>query len=152
MSYGSLKIEKNSLFLKITEGKPQTVRLLDASPTEQFNHKLGDNKLVTCTGDMCAHCNAGVSKSQRFVSNVYCHNDGKVYLWSFGAMIASAVKAIALSLEKDDEEITNHDLEVSVSGSGMQTKYTVQLRIKSQPVPEGLKLHEIKSKVSDLAF
>lgn len=149
-SYGNLKVQKNSLFLKITEGKPQTIRILDADPVEQFTHTTAEKKIVPCGGEMCGYCGEGMAKSQRFVTNAWSHTDQKVYLWSFGPMIANSINSIAQSLAKDDENIMNHDLEVSVTGTGLATKYTVQLRIKSQAVPEGLKLHEIKTKKSSL--
>lgn len=151
-NYGSVKIQKNSLFLKITEGQSHTIRLLDAEPTEQFQHSTADKKMVSCIGETCFHCSDGLKKSQRFVCNVYSHNDKTVYLFSYGPTVANELKSIAQGLEKDGEDILNHDLEVSVTGSGLQKKTKVQLRMKSQPVPEGLKRHEIKSKKEEIEF
>ena len=152
MSYSKVKVLTNSLFLKITEGKPHTIRLLDESPTEQFQHSLDDKKMVSCMGETCFHCADGIKKSQRFVANVWDHGDQLVYLWSYGSAVARDLIAIAESLEKDQEDILNHDLEVSVTGTGLQKKTKVQVRMKSQAVPPGLKRHEIKSKKEDLAF
>lgn len=145
-NYGNVKVVSNSLFLKITEGKPQTIRLLDPSPTEQFQHSLEGNKMAACIGETCFHCQDGVKKNQRFVANIWSHTDQIVYLWSYGPTVAKDLISIAQSLEKDNEDILNHDLEVSVTGTGLQKKTKVQVRMKSQPVPKGLKLHEIKSK------
>lgn len=150
MSYVDKKIVKNTIFLKIQQGDPHTIRLLDEDPTEQFQHKIND-KLVSCNGEMCFNCDEGHSRNQRFVANVYDHNEGRVLLWSYSPTIAEDLKAIAISLVKDGSDILQHDLEVSVSGAGLQKKTKVQPRMKSQSVPEGLKLHKIGSK-EDIAF
>jgi len=142
MSYADKKIIKNSIFLKVEEGKPHTVRLLDEDPTEQWQHKMG-TKMETCGGEQCAYCMDGVLRSQRFVTNVYDHTEGRVYLWSYGPMVAENLAAIAKSLEKDGENILEHDLEVTAKGSGMQKKTTIQPRFKSLPVPAGIQLHTI---------
>jgi len=151
-NYSKMKVYTNSLFLKVVEGRPQTVRLLDPEPTEQFQHTLEGPKMVSCSGEGCFHCNDGVKKSQRFVANVYSHTDSTVYLWSYGPSVAKDLIAIASSLEKDGEDILNHDLEVSVTGTGLQKKTKTQVRMKSQPVPQGLKRHEIKSKKDEIPF
>lgn len=145
MSYADKKIIKNSIFLKIAEGKPHTIRLLDEDPTEQWQHKISE-KLIECAGEICSHCAEGHSRNQRFVTNVYDHIEGRVLLWSYGPTVASDLQAIANSLIKDESDILDHDLEVSASGAGLQKKTKVQLRMKSQSVPGGLKLHQIKSK------
>lgn len=145
-NYGKKKIIKNSLFLKVVEGAPHTLRLLDGDPTEQFQHNI-NQKLVPCTETLdgtCVHCEEGHSRQQRFVTNVYSHNDGRVMLWSYGPSVAEELKAIALSLEKDETDILEVDLEVSATGSGLQKKTKVQPRMKSQILPTGLKLIEIK--------
>lgn len=149
MSYATQKIVKNSLFLKVEQGQPHTIRLLSPEPTEQWQHKVGTS-LVSCTGDDCLSCIDGHARNQRFVTNVYDHTDQKVYLWSYGPMIGEALAEIERGLNADDESILNHDLEVSASGSGMQKKTRVQPRMKSKPVPKGLKLIEIKApKIED---
>lgn len=150
-NYSNLKVQKNSLFLKISEGASHTLRIIDPNPTEQFQHNI-DQKLVSCLGETCFHCADGAKRQQRFVTNVYSHNDGVVYLWSFGPSVANDLVAIAKSLEKDGEDILSHDLEVSVTGSGLQKKTKVQLRMKSQPVPQGLKRHEIKAKKEEAPY
>lgn len=144
MSYADKKIVKNSIFLKIEQGVPHTVRLLDTDPTEQWQHKI-DQKLVSCGGPTCFHCNDGHSKNQRFITNVYDHGEGRVMLWSYGPGVAEELKQIALSLQKDGEDILSHDLEVSATGSGLQKKTKVQPRMKSQQVPAGIKIHQIKN-------
>lgn len=145
--YGKQKIVKNSIFLKVEQGQSHTVRLLDATPVVQWQHKIGD-KLVSCSEaseGTCVHCDEGHSKSQRFVANIFDHTDQRVMLWSYGPTVAEELKSIALSLEKDEEDILDHDLELSATGSGLQKKTKVQPRMKSQPVPGGLKLIEIKN-------
>ena len=150
-SYGTKKIFKNSIFLKVNEGKPETVRLLDPDPTEQWQHKIG-TKLEACGGEQCPFCEAGHSKGQRFVTNVYNHGEGKVQLWSYGPMVAEELKAIALALEKDEVDIMDSDLEITVKGDGLQKKTKVQPRMKSQPLPKGLKLLRIGAKEVDIPF
>lgn len=149
MGYGDAKIVKNSIFLKVEQGSPHTVRLLDAAPTEQWQHKIGE-KLVSCAGVICSNCAEGHSRNQRFVTNAFDHTDNKVVLWSYASTIAEALKTIDKSLAKDEESILDHDLEVSAQGSGMQKKTSIQLRLKSQPIPAGLKLHKIGS--SEIPF
>lgn len=149
MSYADKKIIRNSIFLKIAEGRPHTIRLLDSDPTEQFQHKINE-KLVDCAGEMCNACSEGHSKNQRFVTNVYDHGEQRVMLWSYGPGVAGDLQAIANSLIKDESDILEHDLEVSAAGAGLQKKTKIQLRMKTTSLPGGLKLHEIKAK--DLAF
>ena len=143
MSYANAKIIKNSLFLKIEQGVPHTIRLLDADPTEQFQHKIAE-KLTPCSGELCAHCDEGHSRNQRFVTNVYDYNDETVKLWSYGPTLAEDLKSIAIALTKDDMDIMNTDLEVTATGSGMQKKTKIQPRMKSQELPKNLKVHQIK--------
>jgi hypothetical protein len=142
MGYGNAKIIKNSIFLKVEEGKPHTIRLLDSEPTEQFQHQI-NGKLVNCGGDLCTNCTEGLPRQQRFVTNTYDHSEGRVLLWSYGPGIAKSLMNIALGLEKDEESILDHDLEVSATGTGLQKKTSVQVRLKSQLVPAGIKLHSI---------
>jgi len=151
MSYADHAIIKNSIFLKIDQGNPQTIRLLDGDPTEQFQHKIGE-KLEACKGEMCGYCDNGHSKQQRFVTNVWSHNDQKVYLWSYGPGIAEELKQIALALEKDEIDILNTDLEITAKGSGLQKKTKVQPRLKSQEVPKPLKLIRIGPKEEEIPF
>lgn len=146
MSYANQKIIKNSIFLKVEQGQPHTIRLLDSDPTVQWQHKLGE-KLVSCLGDTCISCADGHSRNQRFVANVYDHGQQKVLLWSYGPTIAEALAEIESNLEKDEESITDHDLEITATGSGLQKKTRVQLRLKSKPIPEGLRHIEIKPTV-----
>jgi hypothetical protein len=145
MSYATAKIVKNSIFLKVEQGSPRTIRLLDADPVEQWQHKIGE-QLKACGGEACVYCDEGHSKNQRFVTNVYDHTEQRVYLWSYGPTVAEELKSIALALIKDQEDILQHDLELSVSGSGLQKKTKIQPRMKSQPVPTNLKLHRIGPK------
>jgi hypothetical protein len=145
MGYADAKIVKKSLFIKIEQGIPQTLRLLDGNPTEQWQHKIGEG-LKPCTGEMCEMCEAGHSKNQRFVTNIYSHTDQKVYLWSYGPNVAEELKSIALALQKDGIDILDCDLEVSAKGTGLQKKTKVQPRMKSQEIPSGLKLIRIGPK------
>jgi hypothetical protein len=150
MSYTDQKIVKSSLFLKIEQGAPHTIRLLDPSPTEQWQHRI-DMKLTECEGDECAWCDEGHSRSQRFVANVFDHNDSKVYLWSYSPSVAELLKGIAISLNQDGENILNHDLEISAQGTGLQKKTNVQLRFKTLPIPSGIKKLKIGKSPSPLA-
>jgi len=143
--YGTMKIVKDSVFFKVEEGKPHTVRLLDENPVEEFTHNI-NQKMIRCDGDSCVYCDDGNARKQRFVTNVYDHTDSRVYLWSYGSGVAGVLKNIAQSLAKDGEDILNHDLEVSAAGTGMQKKTTVQVRIKSIPPPSGIKKHRIGPK------
>lgn len=151
MSYASQKIIKNTIFLKVEQGTPHTIRLIDEDPTEQWQHKI-DGKLTICGGESCVYCDEGHSRNQRFVANVYDHTDGRVMLWSYGPSVAGILKTIDAGLQKDGLNILEHDLEVSVTGSGLQKKTNVQLKIKSQAVPSGIKKHKIGAKPEEIPF
>lgn len=147
-SYGDVKINSNSVFLKIIAGTPHEVRLLDPTPVEVYKHQFG-NKPVTCKGSMCDLCQEQdpkvSAKKQRFIVNVYDHTTSKVQLLEYGSMIATQFQSIAKSLTEEGMDIMDFDLKIDVKGSGMETKYTVTQRQKSKPLPEDIKKLPIDS-------
>jgi hypothetical protein len=155
MSYADTEIKQTSKFLKIEEGKPMVIRLLDDPPIEVMKHSLkganADGKFqVDCKGeDLCDICQDGQDPVQKFITNVYNHTLHKVQLYEFGPMIAKAIKKIAVNLAEENQDIMNFDLKVEAEGAGMQKKYTVTPRTTSQTLPPGL----VKIKIdSGLAF
>lgn len=150
-SYGDVKINSNSVFLKIIAGTPHDVRLLDPTPVEMYNHQFG-NKPVKCKGSMCDLCQNEdqkiSTKKQRFVVNVYDHTTSKVQLLEYGSMIANQLQTIAKSLSEEGMDIMDFDLKIEVSGSGMETKYKVTQRQKSKPIPEDIKKLPIEGAIS----
>ena len=154
MSYAETEIKQTSKFLKIDEGKPMVIRLLDDPPIEMMKHTLKgavDGKFqVECKGeDLCELCQDGQDPVQKFVTNVYNHTIHKVQLYEFGPMIAKAIKKIAVNLAEEQQDIMNFDLKIEAEGSGLTKKYTVTPRTTSQPLPQGL----VRIKIgSDLPF
>jgi hypothetical protein len=141
-SYGDVKINSNSVFLKIIAGTPHDIRLLDPTPVETYKHQFG-NKPVTCKGSMCDLCQNTDPKvnarKQRFIVNVYDHTTSKVQLLEYGSMIATQLQTIANSLSEEGMDIMDFDLKIEVSGSGMETKYKVIQRQKSKELPGDIK-------------
>ena len=143
MSYADTEIKQTSKYLKIEEGKPMVIRLMDDPPLEVMKHSLKgavDGKFqVTCKGDdICELCQDGQDPVQKFITNIYNHTLHKVQLYEYGPMIAKALKKIAVNLAEEELDIMNFDLKVEAEGSGMQKKYTVTPRTTALVVPPGL--------------
>ncbi len=126
-SYGDIEIKSNSLFLKIVEGSPQEIRLLDETPTEVMKHSDG-KQTVICKGSGCEWCAEGKKPRQRWITNVYNHTTGRVQLFEYGAQVAKAFQAIAKSAQEEETDIMDIDLKIEVQGSRLETKYSVTPR------------------------
>lgn len=143
MSYGDVKIASNSRFLKIEAGTPHDIRLLDADPLEVYEHPIADAKPVPCSrSESCALCAGGEVSNQKFLINVYDHDLGRVLLWKYGKTVATKLKAIFNSLREEGGDIMNVDLKVEATGSHLQKKYDVTLRVNTKSVPTVLKKHD----------
>lgn len=143
MGYGDQEIKQTSKFLKIDQGSPMVVRLMDPEPVEVMKHQIkpgADGKWqVDCKGeDICELCQDGQEPTQKFITNVYNHTLHKVQLFEYGPMIAKAIKKIAVNLAEEGQDILNFDLKIEAEGSGMNKKYAVTPRTSPQPVPAGL--------------
>jgi hypothetical protein len=143
MSYADTEIKQASKFLKIDQGAPMVIRLMDDPPIEVMKHSLKgaiDGKFqVPCKGeDLCELCQDGQEPTQKFITNVYNHTLKKVQLFEYGPMIAKAIKTIAVNLEEENKNIMDFDLKIEASGANMSKKYTVTPRTTAQPVPSGL--------------
>lgn len=143
MSYADTEIKQNSKFLKIEQGSPMVIRLLDDPPVEVMKHTLKgavDGKFqVNCKGEeLCELCQDGQEPTQKFITNVYNHTLKKVQLFEYGPMIAKQLKTIAASLAEEEADIMNYDLKMDAEGSQMSKKYKVTIRTAPQPVPAGL--------------
>lgn len=144
MSYADQEIKQPSKFVKIEQGSPMIIRLLDDPAVEVFKHQLKaartDGKFqVECKGeDICEFCNDGQEPTQKFITNVYNHTIQKVQLFEYGPMIAKAIKKIAVNLDEEGKNIMDYDLKVEAEGANMNKKYTVTMRMTPQPVPSGL--------------
>lgn len=143
-SYGDIQIKSTSVFLKVSQGLPQEIRLLDDTPVEQLKHSDG-KKTVICPGGQCIWCAEGKKPRQRWITNVYSHTTGRVHLFEYGAQVAKAFQAIAKSLAEESADIMDVDLKVEVQGSGLETKYTVTPRRTLKQLPEGLKKIAIRT-------
>lgn len=143
MSYADTEIKQTSKFLKIEQGAPMVVRLLDEQPIEVFKHSIKgavDGKFqVECKGeDLCELCHDGQEPTQKFIANVYNHTLHRVQLFEYGPMIAKAIKKIAVNLAEEQQDILNFDLKIEAEGAGMNKKYTVTPRTTQLVVPNGL--------------
>lgn len=143
MSYADQDIKQNSKFLKIDQGSPMVVRLLDDPPIEVMKHTLkgavdGKFQVICKGGDICELCQDGQDPTQKFITNVYNHTLRKVQLFEYGPMIAKAIKKIAVNLEEEGKNIMDFDLKIEAEGASLSKKYTVTPRTTAQPVPTGL--------------
>lgn len=143
MSYADQEIKQTSKFLKIEQGAPMVIRLLDDTPVEVMKHSMKgavDGKFqVECKGDdICELCQDGQEPTQKFITNIYNHTLHKVQLFEYGPMIAKLIKKIAVNLSEESQDILNFDLKVEAEGSGMSKKYTVTPRTTQILVPAGL--------------
>lgn len=154
MSYAETEIKQTSRYLKIDQGAPMVIRLLDDPAVEVMKHTLKgavDGKFqVNCKGEeICELCQDGQEPTQKFITNVYNHTLHKVQLYEFGPMIAKALKKIAINLAEEGKSIMDYDLKVEAEGAGMNKKYAVTPRTTALPLPAGL----VKIKIdADIPF
>src|SRR2546430_1446043 len=150
MSYANLEIRQSSRFLKIEQGQPMVIRLIDADPVEAMRHSTG-KIMVDCRGsELCELCQDGDEPTQRFITNVYNHTLHKPQIFEYGPMIAKKFQKIAVNLEEEGKSIMDFDLKLEAEGVGMQKKYEVTVRTSSLPVPDGVA--RLKIKDTDLPF
>jgi hypothetical protein len=140
-NYGDIDVKSSSKFLKIESGVPHQVRLL-GDAFEKNIHGFGKDQ-VTCGGEGCIQCADGSEPKQRFKANVYDHTLGRVMIFEFGASVGKQIREIAKTLAQDQTDITNVDLKISVSGTGMQKKYMVMPWMPPKALPTGLILHKL---------
>lgn len=143
MSYANQEIKQTSKFLKIEQGAPMVIRLLDPEPVEVFKHALKGNVdgkfQVECKGaEICEFCGDGEEPTQKFLVNVYNHTLQKVQLFEYGPMIAKIIKKIAINMVEEGQDILQFDLKFEAEGSGMNKKYSVTPRTTALVVPSGL--------------
>ena len=143
MSYAETEIKQTSKYLKIDQGAPMVIRLLDDPPIEVMKHTLKgavDGKFqVACKGEeLCELCQDGQEPTQKWISNCYNHTLHKVQLYEYGPMIAKALKKIAINLGEEGHSIMDYDLKVEAEGAGLNKKYTVTPRTTAQALPPGL--------------
>jgi hypothetical protein len=136
-------IKVNTKFLKIEAGEPHDIRLLNSEPIEIYSHQVPNAKPEICTGDSCHLCENGNEPRQRFLTNIYDHNSGKVKIFEYGSMIGKQLKEIYKTLLEEDRKITDVDLKVSATGSNLSKRYQIMPRGTSKAVPSGLQLHDL---------
>lgn len=143
------EIKVNSKFLRIKADKDHDVRLLNQEPSEIFKHQLPPpaNPALCVGEETCPYCQKGDDPTQKFVTNVYDHTDGKVLIWEYGSTVARQLQAIYRMLQEENRQINDIDLKVSVTGSGLTTKYQVTPRMNAKPLPKDLKIHKLEGDV-----
>lgn len=145
MSYADPDIKQTSKYLRIESGEPHDLRLLNEEPVETFEH-FSPAGSITCKGEeVCEACQSGDDAQQKFMTNVFDHGTQKVRLWKYGVGIAKMLKAIAVTLQEEDQSIMNVDLKVEATGANKQKKYTITPRMTSKPVAMGLRLYDLNS-------
>lgn len=136
-------IKVNTKFLKIEAGEPHDIRLLNPEPVEIYSHQIPNAKPELCLGDSCRFCDAGNEPRQRFLTNVYDFNSGRVRIFEYGSMIGKQLKEIYKTLLEENRKITDVDLKVSATGSNLAKRYQITPRGTSKAVPAGLQLHDL---------
>lgn len=141
-NWDSIEIKSTGKFLKVESDKPQTIRLI-GDGSSRIVHGFGKDE-TSCSGNGCALCAEGSEAKQRFKANVYSFTQGKVFLWDFGGGIAKQLREIAKNLKTDGKTMDDVDLKISVSGSGLQKKYSIMPWPKQKELPAGLALYDIE--------
>lgn len=139
MGFSDLKIQNNGKFLKIDQGVPHDVRILEPEPFVWMEHGFGKEG-KECAGEHCQQCAGGHVPSQRFSVNVYDYGAKRVMLWQFGSGIAKKLKSISVTLEDDQKTLADVDIKVECEGSGLAKKYAITPRMSAKTVPMGLVL------------
>lgn len=140
--WDKIEIKSNGKFLKIDNDKPQTIRLI-GDGQERIIHGFGKDE-IKCLGNGCVQCSEGSEAKQRFKTNVYSFTQGRVFIWDFGGGIAKQLKEVARNLSTDGKTMDDVDLKISVSGSGLQKKYSIMPWPSSKPLPSGLAVYDLE--------
>lgn len=138
-SYGDVIIQSTGKFVRIENGQPRELRLLDKVPFVKIIHGFG-KEATSCTGEGCFKCAEDNEPKQRFSANVYDHVLKKAMIWEYGSSIAKQLKSIYASLKEEGRNITEVDLRVESSGDKMTKKYSITPRMTTKPIPPDLKL------------
>lgn len=142
MSWDNIEIRSVGKFLKVESDKPQTIRLI-GDGVSRVIHGFGKDE-TKCQGNGCSLCSEGNEAKQRFKANVYSFTQGKVFQWDFGGGIAKQLKEVAKGLSGDGKTMDDVDLKISVSGSGLQKKYSIMPWPKQKDVPMGLAVYDLE--------
>jgi hypothetical protein len=144
--YGDVTIKTNTKFLKIEAGDPHDIRLLNQEPTEIYKHNFPPpQKPVLCEGATCVHCGAGNEPGQKFITNVFDFNAGKVKLLEYGSMLAKQFQEISKTLGEEGRQINDVDLKITATGSNLAKRYQTTPRGTSKPLPKDLELFDIEA-------
>lgn len=140
--WDKIEIKSNGKFLKIENDKPQTIRLI-GDGQERIIHGFGKDE-IKCLGNGCIQCQGGSEAKQRFKTNVYSFTQGRVFIWDFGGGVAKSLKEVAKNLATDGKTMDDVDLKISVSGSGLQKKYSIMPWPSTKPLPAGLAVYDLE--------
>lgn len=148
MSYGAMKSEKTSKFLKVKEGKPVNIHILTKSEDvlHQFIHMLPGNKRSVCNKVACANCQEGHEARERWTVIVFDYEDRVPKIYEFGFSIFNQIRSIAMLQEESGQTIHDIDLRIIATGTDLNTKYQVLGKPMKEPVPSGLVLPKLEEK------
>lgn len=138
-SYGDVTIQSTGKYVRIENGQPRELRLLDEKSFKKLSHGFGKAS-ISCTGQGCLTCASGEPIKQKWSVNVYDHTMKRAMVWDYGPSVAKQLKAISDSLKEEGKKIMEIDLRVEASGEKMTKEYRVTPRMTAKPVPPDLKL------------
>lgn len=149
MSYGNLKSDSKSKYLRVKEGKDVDINILTSSENviHQFVHISDKKERSICVKGQCALCQDGDQPKERWNIVVYNWTDGCPQLFEFGFSIFNQIRNIASLLEESGMTIHDTNLRIKATGSGFNTKYQIMQLPKREPVPEGLVLPKLQKDI-----
>lgn len=144
MSWGKMDISASggSKFLRVKD-KPVDMHIL--TPSDEIARKYvhyNGKSYDPCSGKVCAECQDGAKREERFTINVFDRGEQKVKIFEFGTNIAIGIREIAKVLELDGQNIHSVDLRISRI-SEKPVRYQVVQRKLAGPVPTDLKLYDL---------
>ena len=147
-------------FKTLSEGT-HAVRILDDEPLTRWTHWLpsanaGKGCSVTCIGKNCPVCElikqakkdkvkTSLSSRKTHAINVLDREDGKVKLIDKGNGLFDALIGVREMLMDDVGDITNYDVKIKVTGTGMDTSY-VAIPMTAKPLTAEEKALELYNK------
>lgn len=134
---------KSNKFLKLTNGEPIDIRLLNEEPYERFTHGFGPGQTTECQGEDCSKCKEGHDPRQTWTTNVYDWKDSRVKIWTYGVAVARKLKTHAKALSEEEKTLTAVDLRILKEGEAKDTEYTITTRMIAKELPKNLTLFPI---------
>lgn len=142
MGYADVEI-RSTKFLKLANGEPVDIRLLNEEPYMKLTHGFGPGQTTECQGDECPKCKEGSDVRQSWTTNVYDWKENRVKIWTYGVSVARKLKTHAMALSEEEKSLTAVDLRILKEGEGKETEYTITTRTTARELPKNLTLFPI---------